>query len=79
MKSLRVKIKPGAFRSPNTNAFAERFIQSLQRECLDHFVIVGEQHMDYGWAEAAAHYHEERPHQGDGIDNELLCWSKKVG
>jgi putative transposase len=77
LKSLRVKIKPGAFRSPNTNAFVERFIQSIEQECLDRFVIFGEQHMDHVCAEYAAHYHEERPHQS--LENEPITAPKKRG
>ncbi len=41
-----------------------RFIQTLQQECLDYFVVFGEQHMNYVVSEMVAHYHEERPHQG---------------
>jgi putative transposase len=46
----RNKIKPkiGAYRAPNTNAFVERFVQSIQQECLDRFVVFGERHMDQG-------------------------------
>lgn len=58
------EVKVGAFRSPNTNAFVERFIQTLQQECLDHYVVFGEQHMDYLMKEFVTHYHQERPHQG---------------
>jgi putative transposase len=36
-------IEISAFRSPNTNAYVERFIQSLQQECLDHFVVFGKE------------------------------------
>ncbi len=79
LKRLRVQNKRGAYRAPNTNAFVERFIQSIGQECLDRFVIFGEQHMDYVCQEYLAHYHEERPHQGDGIDNELLNRPKKRG
>ena len=77
LKSLRVKIMPSAFRSPNTNAFVERFIQSIEQECLDWFVIFGEQHMNHVCAEYAAHYHAERPHQS--LDNEPLKKPKKLG
>jgi putative transposase len=58
------------FRSPNLNAYIERFIQSIQVECLDHFLVFGEQHFDYLVSEYVTHYHEERPHQGLG--NQLL-------
>ena len=55
-----------AIRAPNTNAFVERFIQSLQVECLDHFLVFGEKHLDYLVREYIEHYHTERPHQGLG-------------
>ncbi|MEW4490886.1 integrase core domain-containing protein [Thalassoglobus sp. JC818] len=64
------EMKQTAFRSPNTNAFVERYIQTLQQEVLDHFIVFGEQHMDYIVAEAVEHYHAERPHQAK--DNALL-------
>jgi putative transposase len=72
LRSKRLKVKVNQFRRPNTNAFEERFVQSIQQECLDRFVIFGEQHMDHVCAEYLAYYHTERPHQGEGIDNELL-------
>ncbi|MBX3449114.1 MAG: integrase core domain-containing protein [Planctomycetaceae bacterium] len=51
--------------SPNTCAFVERFIQTLQQECLDDFVVFGEKHMNHVVSEMVAHYHEERPHQAE--------------
>ena len=61
-------------------AFVERFIQSIQQECLDGFVVfLGETHMDRICEEFLEHYHTERPHQGEGIDNEILCRPKKRG
>jgi putative transposase len=53
-----------AYRSPNLHAYVERFIQSLQQECLDHFLVFGEKHFDYLVKEYVEHYHQERPHQG---------------
>jgi len=54
-------------RKPNLNPFAERFVQSVRRECLDHFMVFGEAHLRYILKSWSDHYHEERPHQG--IDN----------
>ena len=59
-----VQIRKVAIRAPNTNAYVERFIQSLQVECLDQFLTFGEKHLDYLVREYVEHYHEERPHQG---------------
>jgi len=69
-ETASVDIKQAAFRSPNTNAFVERFIQTLQQECLDYFVVFGQEHMDYIVGEFVSHYHEERPHQSK--DNGVL-------
>ncbi len=69
-ESANVDIKQAAFRSPNTNAFVERFIQTLQQECLDYFVVFGQEHMDHIVSEFVSFYHEERPHQSK--DNGVL-------
>jgi putative transposase len=51
-------------RSPNLNAFAERFVRSIKSECLDHLILVGERSLRRAVDDFCAHYHEERNHQG---------------
>ena len=57
-------------RSPNLNAFVERWIQSIQIECLDHFIVLSEAHLNYLVAQYVEHFQDERPHQG--LENKLI-------
>ena len=53
-------------RSPNLNAYVERFKRSIQEEVLNRILIFGEKHLRKVITEYAEHYHHERPHQGLG-------------
>jgi putative transposase len=57
-------------RSPNLNAFAERFVRTIKAECLNHLILVGERSLRRAVEEFCAHYHEERNHQG--LENKLI-------
>jgi putative transposase len=62
-----IKLPP---RSPNLNAFAERFVRSIKEECLGRVVVLGEHHLRLLVREYVEHYHRERNHQRLG--NRLL-------
>jgi len=55
-------------RSPDLNAFAERFVLSIRSECLDRIVPLGERHLRHVISEFVEHYRRERTHQGSRTD-----------
>ena len=57
-------------RSPNLNAYAERWVRSVKEECLSKLILLGEGSLRRVLRHYEAHYHEERNHQGK--DNLLL-------
>jgi putative transposase len=64
---IRVVLTPE--RAPNANAYAERFVRSIEEECLNRTIPLGERHFRRALTECVAHYHGERNHQG--LDNKL--------
>jgi transposase InsO family protein len=66
LSSAAVTILRLPARSPNLNAFAERFVRSIKQECLRHLVPLGERQMRRTVGEFVAHYHSERNQQGLG-------------
>ena len=53
-------------RSPNLNAFAERWVRSVKEECLSKLILFGERALQRAVTEYVAHFHCERNHQGKG-------------
>ena len=63
-------------RSPNLNAFAERWVRSVKQECLSKLILFGEASLRRALTEFVEHFHTERNHQGKG--NVLLFPSDEV-
>jgi len=70
LKDAGVEVVRLPHRSPDLNAYAERFVRSIKDECLNRMILFGERSLRKATREYAAHYHRERNHQG--IDNRLI-------
>jgi putative transposase len=57
--------------SPQANAFAERFVRTVRQECLDHLLVVSQQHLEVLLGEYVRHYNEARPHRSLDLDQPL--------
>ncbi|MEO1844291.1 MAG: integrase core domain-containing protein [Akkermansiaceae bacterium] len=77
-------------RSPNLNAFAERFVRSIKSECLDRMILIGEPSLRRAVDQFVVHYHRERNHQGlentiiepefgSGEEGEVICRERLGG
>ncbi len=53
-------------RSPNLNAYAERWVRSVKEECLSKVILFGERSLRRALSEYVEHFHAERNHQGKG-------------
>jgi transposase InsO family protein len=59
---MGIRDKPTAPASPWQNGFAERLIGSIRRECVDHFVVLGEAHLRRILRSYARYYNGTRTH-----------------
>ena len=57
-------------RSPNLNAYAERFVRTIKESCLERMILFGEESLRTAISNFVAHYHTERNHQG--LANRLI-------
>jgi putative transposase len=65
--SIGIQIALTAPQAPRMNAFAERWIGSVRRECTDRILITGERHLHHVLDIYVAHHNAGRSHQRDGM------------
>jgi transposase InsO family protein len=68
VRSLGIRDHPISARSPWQNGHAERLIGSIRRECLDHVVVTGEQHLRHVLNCYMEYYNAFRTHLSLGKD-----------
>ena len=71
---IAIKLPP---RSPNLNAFAERWVRSVKDECLDQLILFGERSLRHVLQEYLTHHQHERNHQG--LDNVIPFPDQRTG
>ncbi len=64
-------------RSPNLNAYIERFMRSIKEETLSRMIFFGEKALRNATTEYLEHYHTERNHQG--LKNKIIQLDAGVG
>jgi len=69
VKAFGLRVLHTPARAPKANAYCERLVGSVRRECLDFMISLGEKHLRRILAEWVPHYNQGRPHLslGPGI------------
>ncbi len=75
-KDQGIKVLPTPYRSPNMNPYAESWVATIKRECLNHFIVLGRVHLEYLIREFVSYYNHHRPHSS--MNNEPLTQYKKT-
>ena len=61
-----IEVLKTPFHAPRANAYCERFLGSVRRECLDHVLVFGARHLHRVIGEYVQYFNTQRPHQGLG-------------
>ena len=64
--SESIEIIHTPYQAPRANAFAERWVRSVREECLNHILVLNENHLRRVLKEYTQYYNHARPHQGLG-------------
>jgi len=62
LRSMSLQVLKTPVRAPQANAYGERFIGTIRRECLDWMIPLNERHLRRVLTEWIPHYNRERPH-----------------
>jgi len=78
--SMGCRVLTTPVRAPQANAFCERLIGTMRRECLDWLIPLNERHLRLVLREWVAHYNPGRPHAslGSGIPDPSPEWIRPV-
>ena len=77
MRAMGIRDKPTAPASSWQNGFAERLIESIRRECVDHIVVLGEAHLRRILRSCARYYNDIRTHRSldkDALVSRSIRW-----
>jgi transposase InsO family protein len=62
-RSGGIEIVRTPIQAPNANAFAERWVGSVRRECLDRLLIFGRRQLEHVLRVYMRHFNQQRPHR----------------
>jgi transposase InsO family protein len=77
--AMGIRDRPISARSPWQNGYAERLIGSIRRDCLDHVVVFGEQHLRHLLNSYQKYYNEVRTHLSSRKDAPIPREAWSVG
>jgi transposase InsO family protein len=79
LRAMGIRDKPVAPASPWQNGFTERLIGSIRRECVDHFIVLGEAHLRHILRIYARYYNDIRTHRSLDKDATVSRPVQRIG
>jgi len=79
LRAMGIRDKPTAPASPWQNGFAERLIGLIRRECVDHFIVLGEAHLRRILRAYAGYYNDIRTHRSLDKDTPVSRLVQRTG
>ena len=64
LKGSKIEVMTIPYKSPNLNPYAESWVGTIKRECLNKFFVFGEHHLEHLVQEFVRYYNTVRPHTG---------------